>query len=188
MNCKNCGAFLGDATHCPVCGAENKESKTFVNTEQTPVEPMPSLAPSYPMKWYKFLIYFLLFASAVINAISAFSYFTGSVYGSDASLVYRVFPEMKTYDIMMGILSLAIAALAIIARFDLAGYKRRAKIMVCALYAANAVVPIIYVVLASSVVNQNLLEPSVIGSVFGSVVMVVLNWIYFTKRDELFIN
>ena len=182
MNCKKCGSPLGDSTSCPVCGTDNKETNDFVNIEDG------AQAPAHPMKWYKFLIYFLLFASAAINVIGAITYFAGTHYDDKANLVYAVFPEMKTYDIMMGVCSLAIAAIAIWARFDLAGYKKRSKIMISVLYVSNAVIPLLYAILAGSAINQNLVDTSVISSVIGSLAMVALNWVYFTKRDDLFIN
>ena len=58
--------------------------------------------------------------------------------------------------------------------------------MICILYAVNAVVPLLYALLAGAVIKENLVDTSVIGSVIGSCVMLALNYVYFTKRSDLF--
>lgn len=51
------------------------------------------------MKWYKFVIYFQLFAAAVFNVGAGIIFFTGSHYGLDSfelKLFYGVLSILKT--------------------------------------------------------------------------------------------
>ncbi len=98
MKCTHCGAEIQTLdAFCPLCGNPNYAA----NTGFVPSGPIDL----YPMKWYKFVIYFLLFFSAAINLISAILYFTGALYGDayTARLVYATFPAMKPLDIVTGI-------------------------------------------------------------------------------------
>ena len=77
------------------------------------------------MKWYKFIIYVQLFLSALSGLVNGIKYITGSVYGdaSERETIYGFFPSMKTVSTITGILMLAAAVVAIIARQKLAGFK-----------------------------------------------------------------
>ena len=78
-----------------------------------------------PMKWYKFVIYFQLFAAAVFNVGAGIIFFTGSHYGLDSfelKLFYGVLSNLKTLDICMGIVSIFLAVFAIIVRQKLAHF------------------------------------------------------------------
>ena len=51
------------------------------------------------MKWYKFVIYFQLFAAALLNLGSGIALFTGSQYGLNSyelKLLYGVLGNLKT--------------------------------------------------------------------------------------------
>lgn len=92
----------------------NQNMQTTVNNEM-------------PMKWFKFVIYFQLFAGALIGAVNAARYLTGSIYGTDAKSVYLVFPALGTADKMYGVIVLLLAAMAIFVRMQLAKYKLNAS-------------------------------------------------------------
>ena len=149
----------------------------------------------HPMNWYKFLIYFALFASAVLNGLTAISYFTGGIYGSTSKdLVYRVFGNLKFVDIMMGVLLLAMAAFAIYVRMQLAGFKVSGPKMLYILYGASAVIQVIYTIIVYVTISKygnpgELINLSTtFSSVAISIVMIVVNKIYFDKRRDLFVN
>ncbi len=145
---------------------------------------------SYKLKWYKFLIYFALWASAVLNVVSAFAYFTGSIYGDAANRVYSYYGGMKALDIIMGLILLGLAVFSIYVRFQLAGFKTGAPKKLEYLYIANALIPLLYLLAASSVTGISFtdLASGSWGSLAGSVAMVFINRNYFSKREALFVN
>ena len=141
------------------------------------------------MKWYKFLIYFSLFAGAVINVASGIPFLNGSIYGGYADNVYSVFPALKTVDVMYGIVALATAVLCIVARFALAKYKKNGPALLLSIYAIGIVVSIVYFIAVKSIVTDiDLDTSSIVSSLVSSVVMIIINKIYFDKRKHLFVN
>ncbi len=145
---------------------------------------------SYQLKWHKFLIYFGLWAGALINASTAFQYFTGTLYGENASAVYAYFGGMKTLDAIIGVVLLAIAAMGIYVRFQLAGFKTGAPNKLIYLYIANLAIPLLYLLAASSITGISFTElisdPG--ASLAVSVAMMIINKIYYGKREALFVN
>lgn len=148
--------------------------------------------PALPMKWYKFLIYFVLFASAVVNAIAGFSYITGGQYGDYKELVYKVFPALKGVDVIYGLAALAIAALAIYTRMRLAGYYKNGPQLLNTLYIAAISVSLVYLIIVTIVINssQNITEfeapSSSYASIAVSAAILIANSTYFKKRAHLF--
>lgn len=156
----------------------------------------PAAAPNAPklgMKWYKFLIYFALFLSAVLNFISSLSYFTGSVYFSasngtiSAADVYAAFGVLKIIDIAYGVYIVAIAVFALVLRSHLAGYSSKAPKMVTVFYALGAAVPLVYNLLTGAIVGVSVLGDS-IGSIIISLIFLFANMRYFKRRAHLFVN
>ncbi len=147
------------------------------------------------MKWYKFLIYFSLFAGAVINVISGIPFLTGSIYDTSSGyegtsdLVYAFYPGLKTIDVMYGIVALATAVLCIVARFALAKYKKSGPALLLSVYAVGIVISIIYFIAFKAIVTDvDLDTSSIVSSMVSSVVMIIINKIYFDKRKHLFVN
>jgi len=74
-------------------------------------------------------------------------------------------------------------------RFALAGYRTKGPRMLGGVYAANAVIAVVYAVLASVVSGLplgDMLDSSSIGSLIGSVAMIFINRDYYGKRAVLF--
>lgn len=181
--CAVCGKEIVDETavYCPGCGA-------FVaNSTYQPA------APTYPMKWYKFLINFLLYFSAVLNIGAGVLYITGGIYSYQsgnvsAELVYLFFDGLKTVDVIYGVFSIGIGVLGIYTRFMLAKYKSNGPTLLYALYIAGAVGTVIYNITAGAIIGVEISFTDIISSVAGSVIMVVANHKYFTNRASLFTN
>lgn len=149
-------------------------------------------APELSMGWFKFLIYFALFAGAVLNLIQGVNQVTGSVYGAESALVYATFGDLRAVDIIVGVLCISLAVFGIITRFSLAGYKKSAPTMIVILYAGVAAVNIIYMIgvyaVLPSYVMSNLDLSSSISSTGVAVAMTIVNGIYFNKRKHLFVK
>ena len=145
---------------------------------------------TYQLKWHKFLIYFALWASALISLGTAFRYFTGMIYGSNANAVYSYYGGMKTLDMIMGIILVGLAVLSVYVRFQLSGFKTDAPKKLEYLYIANAAVPLLYLLAASSVTGISFfdLASDSWGSLIGSIAMIFVNRTYYSKREALFVN
>lgn len=93
-----------------------------------------------PMNWYKFVIYFMLFANAVFGIIGAIGYFSGSTTSSlaegmvSAEWIYAMYPALRWLMYFMGVVSLGTAVLAIIDRQWLAHFDKRGIAALAALY------------------------------------------------------
>ena len=58
--------------------------------------------------------------------------------------------------------------------------------MLCALYILNAVVGLLYAIVASAVTGQMLFDGTIIITLVSSIVMAIVNHIYFKKRKDMF--
>ena len=192
MYCNNCDSFVSDGTtFCPSCGIK------LPTSAQAPYQ-----QPAYtvttqqemPMKWFKFLIYFGLFASFVLNIYGGGMILAGAHYGSEqeASLVYAVFEDLKTLDIIVGIGMLAAGVLALYARFRLAGYRQNGPKMITALYTTALVTNTICIIGLTAIVSEASSQEIDMSSYFAnlatSFAMIVANSVYFKKRQHLFVN
>lgn len=150
-----------------------------------PVEPPQ---PEYPMKWFKFVIYFQLFFGAFVNLCNTVLYCSGALYGNDSDLVYAAFGGLRVLDILMGVICLALAAYSIFVRFQLAKFKRNAPVLLYILLACNAGFNLFYSIGSTIIIGQNLISATTIGNLIGTLILLALNVVYFNKRKSLFIH
>ncbi len=151
------------------------------------------------MKWYKFLIYFSLFAACVLNCIIGITHITGNIYGGEyeKNAVYYVFEGLQALDIIFGIAVIAFGAFNIYTRQALAKFKKNGPKTILICYAGSAALNLIYALIAFIIVNSSGIPGagaaaaeilgSVIPSLFVSIIMVIVNNIYFKKRESMFI-
>ena len=165
-----------------------------VTSQRSHSKPCPGYAGDYPMAWFKFLIYFMLFANAAINIFTAVTYLTGSVYlgedmtMSDVEALYMFYPTAKMIDVIYGVLLIALAAYAIFTRFQLSGFKRRGPFLFILMYVLNLVIGLLYGISIMFTLETGLLGfISFVPSIITSVVMIFVNVVYFRKREELFV-
>ena len=212
MFCKNCGTQNSDDTKfCTSCGspmgdAQPAEAQPVAPQpyDRQPVAPQPYVrqpeAPLYkdpykgfPMKWHKFLVYFALWAGAVVNLVLAIQMIKGEHYGASSSSVYSLFPAMKYVDIAYSVLLLALVLFQVVTVIRLMGLKRGAPKLLITLYVVNLILGIAYLgaayIIASKYVSiGNLLSPSLIAGFAVSGIMIFANVTYYKKREVLFVN
>lgn len=189
--CPKCNAELQpDFRSCPYCG---------IVLEDTPFQAPPATISQPGMKWFKFIIYFQLFAAAVLNSLTAVCIFTGTQYTTDvfngesfetitAEFIYSVYPGLHTADMMFAVFALLTAAAAIYVRQQLAHFRPGApkkfllylliSLLGSVLYAAATCV----IMADFSVFAQNM--PNLIATA----ALLVINCIYFKKRTYLFVS
>lgn len=141
----------------------------------------------HSMKWYKFVIYVQLFLSALINLYTAVMDFTGGNYGSEADMVYAYYGGLKVLDVLMGIVSLALAVLALIVRQKLKNYKADGPKWYISLLAFSIIVSVAYMLLVYLVTGVQVLDSSIVVSLVGNVILLTANKKYFDNRKDLFI-
>lgn len=193
------------ASDADTASASNSQEQTISYNQNSPYEQNPQYGQnpygqnSYgqapygqmyqkPMKWFKFLIYFALWFSCVINILGGIRIMTGGQYEGAATLVYAFFGSLKILDIVYGLASIALGIFAIYTRFQLAHFRSAAPKLVNILYICSAAASILYGFIASSIISDFSGVFSFIFSGILSAVMVVLNTIYFKKRANLFVN
>lgn len=158
--------------------------KTTINTAQK----------TLGMAWYKYLIYFGLFAGAVINLIYSIGYMTGAIYMIEtngevtAKQVYAYYGQaLQVVDIMYGIFLIAFSVFAIILRYQLANFEPEAIKFVKIFYSISAVSPFIYAISVAPITSQSI-DKNVIISLISGIVILICNIIYFNKRAHLFVG
>lgn len=199
MFCKNCGAAIEKGqTSCPVCGtAVPSESERSVSAQYA----YPP-ATALPMKWYKFLINFMLFFSAALNAISGVQLIIGDQYRDGnvdmSGLVYSQFGALKTVDVVAGIVLIAFALFTLYTRSRLAGYCKNGPKMLLLMYILGFAYTVlytaaVYITLASYGVSLNIVDflltdgVTVLTTAVADGVMIVINLEYFRNRKHLFV-
>ena len=141
----------------------------------------------YPLKWHKFLIYFALWAGAILNVVNGFNHITGGIYEGSASYVYYTYPGMKTTDTVMGVAIIALAMYMIFVRFQLAGFKTGAPKKLVILYVLTAGLNLVHV-LALSAATGTPFSASFLGILVGNITPAIINSVYYGKRADLFVN
>lgn len=159
------------------------------------------------MKWFKFLIYFAMWASAVLNAFNAYAFFSDYRYTEKGTsfqkFYYSLFDGLQALDIVVGILCIVAAVIAIVTRFRLASFHKDGPKWLSMVYALNILISLVYVI-GVIIVVENAAAPgantekllwgedsvfqlqSYVGTMIGGVLMIGLNGVYFKKRKHLF--
>ncbi len=214
MYCRFCGKEIPEgARFCINCGkkvdvAETSTSKTsapepsLYGTAQAPSPVNPAVvvnpAQNYHLAWFKFIIYFQLFANAAVMTYNAVTCLFGLAYGDDAGLIYGICPPLKAIDVIYGIICLGAAVTAIVVRQRMAHYVQNAPILYMAFAGAVMALNILYnfaVLAALNTVSSSAMQAgsanvagTVLGTVIGAAVYFPLNYVYFKKRKDLFVN
>lgn len=214
MVCKTCGTECGDESVCPMCGcnpneefgvdmggesANNAPRQTTSdgpvgaipqnnNQHDEPVDPIKEKKSLPGMGWFKFTIYFSLWANMALNILNAILMWTGASYGVDVERVYEVFPSLKGTDVFIGVLYLALAVYAIFVRIRLANFKKGSPMLLHILVAANLGITLLYAIIASGITGISFGEliSGNIAQMIGVAVLLVVNIVYYNKHADLF--
>ena len=180
--CSRCGAKLReDAKYCQNCGAAVQPSP--VDVPAAPITTLKQNPPKKiqhtedrPMKWFMFLVYFLLIVGPFFLALYGVFAMCGAAYAE--------LPILRDLNILIGILYIAKAVALLFARhWMVKGLKKGVKwyLIICiASTAAALLYTLIGSVISKTLATQNLI---VIGV---DIIYFILNKIYFDKRAEMF--
>ena len=213
MYCRFCGTKIPDnVKFCPECGANlaPASAPSAAPEESAPAVPMApenAAAPAMPhgtpdpaaaigviatpqrgMKWFKFIIYFQLWAGMLVNLVTAVKYFTGAYYEGSAEMVYTFFPALQPLDIVMGVFCLALAVYAVVVQRALAKFRTKGPMMYYLMYIVSTASTVLYLLIGSLIIGQSAFTAETAGSFTGSLFMIFINIPYFNNRKHLFVN
>lgn len=142
-----------------------------------------------PLKWYKFLIYFQLFAGAIGNIAYAFNYFTGNNYGEAAEKMYATYGWLYLLDKVWGCVLILTGIFCFKVRQDLAKFRvkgpSRYLYLTCIDFFGSFIYTICFISITDTSMKSLVLIQSFINILVG-VVYIYLNKAYFDNRKFLF--
>lgn len=211
MFCPECGTNLGTpvnatSVRCPSCGRVIQAGAGIGTSSATMAgggAPHPAANPSgqsdptpyyqqpLGMKWYKFVIWFQLFAGALFLVGTGIATMTGATYGDYADLTYLVFDGLKAIDVTYGGACIALAVCYVLVRQELAGFRAAGPRHYLQLLVAATALPIIYLAAVTAITGLDLLEaggPAAFAGVLGNVVLAAVSKYYFDRRMSCFRN
>lgn len=181
--CRRCGTVLPEGSRfCPECGCQ-----VSGQPEMEPVWQETGLVRP-PLKWFKFIIYVQLFLSALGNLVTGIQLLTRLANRVILASIYTVYPALKPVDVVMGLLSLGLMAWALIVRQRLAKFRQGAPKLYLLWIGVSMGVALCYLVAASLVLGQLVMTGSIVGGMLGNILLILLNLVYFKKREHLFVN
>lgn len=157
----------------------------------------PPNLPYIGMAWYRFVIYFQLFACAAMSIFYGVRFLTGHQYGEYKNLYWSYFDGLKTLDLVHAITYFVIAVSAIIIRFMLANYKKNSPKMYIGMIIVIVLSDIIYLFVILGIINKrarvhvglfDVVDYMFVIELVIYTIMIVCNIIYFKKRSYLFTN
>lgn len=141
----------------------------------------------YPMKWYKFAVYFQLFAFAALNVLQGIMHLMGFIFGyGKASVIVERYPELKIVDIIMAVFAFLVAILCLVDRQLLWHYKVQGPKIYLLVMALSGVQNFLYSALSSIVIRLPIFRQYDIGGLISTIVIVILCRNYFKERAALF--
>lgn len=187
--CSSCGAAIeadqmfctscGTAVSTPAASTQSAQATPEQPNNQTYAQPAPAAA-TQPMKWYKFLIYFMLWFNGVVYILSGLSSIITVI--SISAQGFHISPG----GIITGLLLIGLGVFTIITRMHLAKFRTTGPLFLYLVYIISAVLTLLdTLILPKAMVS---IIPQAAGSIIGTAIAVILNRIYFNKRAHMFKN
>ena len=193
-NCKNCGTEIRDEDRiCYRCGAEYVEEAPESVTEGESGLTEETSVPKYKLKWHILFIAILMIAGAArvffsVQAITGWNLYT--INGVDITVLVNMFyPGIKELNIVYGVIGLLTAILMYCVGFWLIKFRRKALKWMGIMFLGWIAVRVLYIGAVSLVSKRNSFENStIISTIVGYMILGVINWVYYSRRKELFVK
>lgn len=210
MFCNNCGKKIEDGvSFCPACGNKLQTQETmnikreeyggmqkdyYVDSKRNSGNSLRS-NQAYKMKWYKFIIYFQLFAGALGAVLSGVVYY---FFVKLAPSDIEVSLALNIANICYSAIYIASGIFALFVRHQMVKYKKNAPLLYNVYLLLNGVLPMIVLIPIKLMIPditfvdyifkaKNYILADGITLVMACI-MVWLNSIYFGKRKGLFVH
>ena len=167
--------------------SENLESRESVDEQGVAYD---AYGAALPMKWHKFLIYFALWAGAILNGLSGLQTLFGC-FGGELAPIYDAYPVLLALDLFSGLCLVGIAVFQFITRNALARLSRKAPQMVVWLYASTVILSVLQVLavwMVSGVGLSYVMTPEMWLILIEGALMTWANQVYYRKRAAMFVN
>ncbi len=155
-------------------------------------------AQDLPMRWHKFMIYFLLWFGAVIGFVVGFPLLIDMMLYWQYVPLYSAFPALRYLNIALAVCIIVLAAYQIYVRFQLARLRVGATEKLFTFYKVGIALSVGYMVLMIAIImiNTNVSFSAILGEFFWqilrdvvpSLIMFFCNKAYYNKRAHLFVN
>ena len=194
MYCTNCGALIAEnQTYCYVCGTAVSLFNGNVGVVDIPLQQACPPPPERPMKWYKFLVNFLLFFVAgafAADGVVALTYCSANA-GSGLDYI-----AIKLMFILAGAGDIYLALLAIITRFRLAKYRKDGLVLLLTFCVTVMVLGVFFVAfmmqtaekLGVAMVSYTAAFIALGLLAIITLAVMVANAVYLSKRSHLFVS
>lgn len=176
--CENCGSVMPSIGECCLnCGAAIGDPN-----------------PPYSMKWFKFLTKYALWVGFFLVVLLGLIDLIGipySMQGFDTSLLYSKLPRLMIIDTIYGVLCIIIGVLYLITRTKLLRFRKSGPILLYISYGLSILLPVAYSVVSKyylTPIGSSILGITEISELAGMCLGILLNIIYFKKRQHMFIN
>ena len=147
-----------------------------------------------PLKWHKFLIYFVLWFVALGYIIRGAGMIFVGLTGYESNPFFQL-PAIKTLNVAYGVIYVAYAVYHIYVRYQLARFRKDAPKKLLLTYLLYPVLEVAYAPLAllvigapASLIFNAKIVGTIIGAVIGTSIVYIPTKIYYDNRAELFIN
>ena len=140
--------------------------------------------------WFYFLIYFSLWAGAILNIVNGIRQLTGNIYLSEGlkpAIVYGEFPALKDLDVLFGLFTCALGVFQIITRFALAHYKTYAPTMLHLSYVFGMIINMLSSIALFPITGGSSFL-TLIVSIIINIIFLSINIKYFNNRKYVFVN
>ena len=145
-----------------------------------------------PMKWHKFLIYFALWAGAIVNGISGIQMLSNALNPNSLMWGLRgLSTGLRAFYIVSGVFSFGLGVFQICTRMSLARLSRRGPRMAVWNYALSFILNALLILFASVLFGMPinaLMDWSVWLILIEGALMTWANQVYYRRRAKLFVH
>ena len=138
------------------------------------------------IRWYQFIIWFYLYASAVLGLLIGVGEVTGVVYLGMAEVFYTLYPMLQVVNIFFGVMQILLAVIALYIRRQLSRWKVMAPRFLLMYQVFCLVYYAAYLAGTSLVLGELAVDWLAGAYILLQLLLLVVNGIYFHRRKEMF--